>query len=88
MDDVKLPALPTPKSILSHEECVYSESQIRSYARAAVLADREARQTEALHRFLDAAGGEGLVLDGVDAGDLYAAVFPERYHGQRAKEDV
>jgi hypothetical protein len=32
-----------------------------------------------LHTFLNAAAGEGLVLDGVDAADLYIAVFPERY---------
>jgi hypothetical protein len=35
--------------------------------------------TEQLHTFLNAAAGEGLVLDSVDAGDLYAAMFPERY---------
>jgi len=34
---------------------------------------------EELHTFLNAAAGEGLVLDGVDAADLYASVFPERY---------
>jgi len=34
---------------------------------------------EALHTFLDAAAAEGLVLDGVDAADLYIAIFPERY---------
>ncbi len=32
-----------------------------------------------LHTFLNAAAGEGLVLDGVDAADLYIATFPERY---------
>jgi len=34
---------------------------------------------EALHTFLDAAAAEGLVLNGVDAADLYIEVFPERY---------
>jgi hypothetical protein len=34
---------------------------------------------EALHTFINAAAGEGLVLDGVDAADLYVALFPERY---------
>ena len=29
--------------------------------------------------FLNAAAGEGFVLDGVDAADLYVALFPERY---------
>lgn len=31
-----------------------------------------------LHTFLDAAGGEGFVLAGVDAGDLYFKLYPER----------
>jgi hypothetical protein len=35
--------------------------------------------TEDLHTFLDAAAGEGLVLGGIDAADLYIAIFPERY---------
>ena len=35
--------------------------------------------SEVLHAFLDAAAGEGLVLGGVDAADLYVAIFPERY---------
>lgn len=34
---------------------------------------------EALHTFLNAAAGEGLVIGGVDAADLYIAIFPERY---------
>lgn len=37
------------------------------------------RGSEPLHKFLDAAAAEGLVLDGVDAADLYIAMFPERY---------
>lgn len=32
-----------------------------------------------LHNFLDVAAGEGLVLGGVDAADLYMAVFPDEY---------
>lgn len=36
-------------------------------------------KTEALHTFLDAAAAEGLVLNGVDAADLYIEIFPERY---------
>ena len=32
-----------------------------------------------MHEFLNAAAGEGLVLGGVDAADLYVALFPERY---------
>lgn len=30
-----------------------------------------------LKKFLDAAAGEGYVLDGVDAADLYNAIFKE-----------
>jgi hypothetical protein len=30
-------------------------------------------------QFLDAAAGEGLVLNGIDAADLYAALFPVEY---------
>lgn len=37
------------------------------------------RGSEPLHKFLDAAAAEGLVLDGVDAANLYIAMFPERY---------
>ena len=32
-------------------------------------------QNQLLRKFLDAAGGEGLVLDGVDAGDLYVSMY-------------
>ena len=42
--------------------------------------------TESLHTFLDAAAGEGFVLNGVDAADLYIALFPERHHGIVGKE--
>jgi hypothetical protein len=38
------------------------------------------RLPETLHTFLNAAAGEGFVLDGVDAADLYIALFPERYY--------
>ena len=41
-----------------------------------------------LHTFLNAAAGEGLVLDGIDAGDLYQAVFPERYAATVAQIDT
>lgn len=34
---------------------------------------------EKLHTFLNAAAGEGFVLNGVDAADLYVKLFPERY---------
>jgi len=34
---------------------------------------------ERLHRFLNAAAGEGFELDGVDAADLYIELFPEEY---------
>lgn len=32
-----------------------------------------------LLKFLDAAAGEGFVLDGVDAADLYVKLFPAEY---------
>lgn len=54
--------------------------------RARLMAMREAAaqpqpsaEREALHKFLNAAAGEGLELDGVDAGDLYVALFPAEY---------
>ncbi len=39
----------------------------------------QAAQSERLHTFLNAAAGEGFVLAGVDAADLYVEQFPERY---------
>ena len=70
----------------------YSITDVRSILRAFVnrlasaqakpaTADAEVRVplTEELHTFLNAAAGEGYVLDGVDAGDLYQKVFPGRY---------
>lgn len=51
---------------------------------SAALQRLESRPTpeqsrEALHTFLNAAAGEGLVLDGIDAADLYIATFPAEY---------
>lgn len=43
---------------------------------------------EKLHTFLNAAAGEGFVLDGVDAADLYVELFPERYAAAVAKIDT
>ena len=40
---------------------------------------REPLTDERLHTFLNAAAGEGFVLDDVDAADLYIELFPERY---------
>jgi hypothetical protein len=37
-----------------------------------------------LHNFLDVAAGEGYVLGGVDAADLYQAVFPDEYNAALA----
>lgn len=39
-----------------------------------------------LHTFLDAAAGEGLVLGGIDAADLYVELFPKTYAGIVTKE--
>lgn len=44
----------------------------------AVLAKR-VPMTDELHTFINAAAGEGFVLDGVDAADLYIKLFPEAY---------
>ena len=38
-----------------------------------------AAERSKLERFLNAAAGEGYVLDGVDAADLYVALFPAEY---------
>lgn len=35
-----------------------------------------------LHAFLDAAAGDGLVLNGIDAAALYEEIFPVRYAAQ------
>lgn len=43
------------------------------------MAHAQAVPSDVLHTFLDAAAGEGLVLGGVDAADLYIKLFPERY---------
>ena len=50
---------------------------VRWKAPARKAAAKEA--IDRLHTFLNAAAGEGMVLDGVDAADLYVALFPERY---------
>lgn len=47
--------------------------QAEEVKRLAANADVE----EALRRFLDAAAGEGLMLDGIDAGDLFCLLYPE-----------
>ncbi|MVW72173.1 hypothetical protein [Bordetella sp. 15P40C-2] len=41
---------------------------------------------EALHTFLDAAAGEGLVFNGVDAADLYISIFRDRYNAAIAQQ--
>lgn len=40
-----------------------------------------------LRTFLDAAAGEGFVLNGVDAADLYVALFPAEYEAACAQID-
>lgn len=49
--------------------------------------EKQAAIVKQLHAFLNAAAGEGFVLDGVDAADLYVAVFPERYAATIASID-
>lgn len=41
-----------------------------------------------LHTFLDAAAGEGLVLGGIDAADLYVELFPKTHAGIVTKEST
>lgn len=43
---------------------------------------KAAPDTDALEKFLDAAAGEGLILAGVDAADLYVSLFPEQYRAR------
>ena len=61
------------------QEALHRHSQ-KAPAREAAAKDT----AEKLHTFLNAAAGEGLVLDGVDAADLYVALFPERYDAATA----
>lgn len=81
-----------PRAPLTVEEAIYalvsalgeSKGWLRDYSDAVIrdAIDRNeprAPLPETLHTFLNAAAGEGLVLDGVDAADLYIALFPERY---------
>lgn len=42
----------------------------------------------ALYKFLDAAGGEGLVLGGIDAGDLFFQMFPEHKEPDPTPEEL
>lgn len=43
--------------------------------------------SESLHTFLDVAAGEGLVLGGVDAADLYQKLFPARFAAAIARAE-
>ncbi|CAN5649135.1 hypothetical protein BH10PSE18_BH10PSE18_14970 [soil metagenome] len=53
--------------------------ELRRIAAAAHAAPDASPSASELQRFLDVAAGEGLVLDGVDAADLYVALFPQAY---------
>jgi hypothetical protein len=53
--------------------CLYSD------AMAAIASQPAPVLPESLHTFLDEAAGDGLVLNGIDAADLYTAIFPGRY---------
>lgn len=55
-------------------------TMVRLYHFASMQAEAPRATKDAekrLFKFLDAAGGEGLVLDGVDAGDLFFEMFPD-----------
>lgn len=41
---------------------------------------------EELHLFMDHAAGEGLVICGIDAGDLYEKLFPAEYAAASGRE--
>lgn len=58
----------------------------QAVAQVAQQPQAEAVPSDALRTFLDAAAGEGLVLDGVDAADLYIKMFPERYAAAIAQQ--
>lgn len=63
---------PNVESVMKVE---VSKEWCMNMAKAEIASDT----AEQLHTFLNAAAGDGLVLDGVDAADLYVALFPERY---------
>jgi len=48
------------------------------------LQSHGAERLELLHRFLNAAASEGFEFDGVDAADLYVALFPETANEETA----
>ncbi|WP_244959260.1 DUF551 domain-containing protein [Cupriavidus gilardii] len=66
---------PEPAGISAQRESDFVAGWNAAIARAA--SSGELRQK--LHHFLNAAAGEGLQMDGVDADDLYIALFPAEY---------
>lgn len=70
---------PHDYSLNNHGACAHCGHDAEAEQQAPSTAAQER-----LHTFLDVAAGEGFVLGGVDAGDLYAEVFPEKYAGALA----
>jgi hypothetical protein len=62
------------------------EQELRYLPGARRAAAAAGDEREKLHAFLDAAAGEGLILGGVDAQELYIAVFPDRYAASQQQE--
>lgn len=60
------------------------EFEMEGVREEALSASSPAAHGETLKRFLDAAGGEGLVLDGVDAGDLYMQLYGDAHRALEA----
>ncbi len=54
-------------------------SRLKAINAALAAAIQHPLDSRQLHDFLDAAAGEGLVLAGIDAADLYALVFAVDY---------
>lgn len=67
----------------------FAESAFKQYAQEIIdlrtqLAAAQAH-IEKAHAFINAAAGEGLVLDGIDAAELYVQLYPERYAAELEK---
>lgn len=72
-----LAAAPTNSGASSQLATAEDSSSVASPAPGSLPVPEAVR--EALCTFLNAAAGEGLILDGIDAADVYIALYPERY---------
>lgn len=62
-----------------HRKMLEKRGQQVDATQAPAPAQRALALPDELHVFLNAAAGEGLVLDGIDAADLYVMLFPKRF---------